>query len=582
MMKKLVMRSAAKKAQIALAVMAVCGMSFVTVDRAYAEEATLETRVTALENTVNGDGTTQGLTATVADTKTKVEALNSKIKINGDAAVGAAAENSIVIGSNAYSNATNSVVIGTNAAAKTGTATGFEKSVAIGASAIAGGNQSTAIGSGAVANDKNSVAIGYGAKVNGENSVAIGAGTEVTESNTVAVGSGENIRRITGLAAGTGDNDAVNYKQMKDTFDTKVGTYRDITSHNLISDENNVNENLSAIDATIGTYASGTAYNIDNNEENATIKANISKLDNALGGYGDADGMNIDKDASAKANISALDSAIGSYEEGFNPNILSTTDSIKANLSTIDKYMGDLNKIVTDEDYSIIDRNGEKVTKDTLTVADLVNILDDKIGDLNKDNQYIVEDKDGEQKVIGAYNHIDGKTSLAENMEELDSVIGTTKDGTYVSGNKSVGENLNALDNQVAANTQAISRLDNKVNKVGAGAAALAALHPLDFDPDDKLTFAAGFGNYQGENAVALGAFYRPDEKVMFSVAGNMGNGENMINAGVSFALDRTAKHTTSKAAMAKKLADQDEKLAAQDAKIAKLEAMVAQLAAKK
>ncbi len=120
------------------------------------------------------------------------------------------------------------------------------------------------------------------------------------------------------------------------------------------------------------------------------------------------------------------------------------------------------------------------------------------------------------------------------------------------------------------------------MNKVGAGAAALAALHPLDFDPDDKLTFVAGFGNYQGENAAAIGAFYRPDEKVMFSVAGSMGNGENMVNAGISFALDRTAKHSTSKAVMAKKLADQEEKLAEQDAKIAKLEAMVAQLAAKK
>ncbi len=268
--------------------------------------------------------------------------------------------------------------------------------------------------------------------------------------------------------------------------------------------------------------------------------------------------------------------------------MISAGNSIKSNLSSIDKYMGDIKKIGT-EDYSIIDRTGKKVEGDTLNVADILNVIDDKVGDLNKENKYVVEDEDGNLVEIGSYNHIDGQTSLAENIEELDAVIGKTADGTYVSSKASVGENLNALDNQVAANTNAINRLDNKVNKVGAGAAALAALHPLDFDPDDKLTFAAGFGNYQGENAVALGAFYRPDEKVMFSVAGNMGNGENMINAGVSFALDRTHKSTPSKAVMAKKLAAQDEQLAAlnntvatQSQEIAELKAMVKELSAKK
>ncbi|MDU2117102.1 MAG: S-layer homology domain-containing protein [Veillonella sp.] len=76
-----------------------------------------------------------------------------------------------------------------------------------------------------------------------------------------------------------------------------------------------------------------------------------------------------------------------------------------------------------------------------------------------------------------------------------------------------------------------VNLLNSKIGKVGAGAAALAAIHPLDFDPDDKWNFAAGYGNYAGENAMALGAFYRPNEDTMFSVAGSMGNGENMVNA---------------------------------------------------
>ena len=330
--------------------------------------------------------------------------------------------------------------------------------------------------------------------------------------------------------------------------------------------------------------------------KNNTTAANLSALDaqvkanaDAIGAYSDDAAKNIDKNASVKANISALDNEIGSYDPNTTQNVISADSSIKSNLSSIDKYMGDIKKIGTDDNYSIIDRDGNKVQGDTLNVADILNVIDDKVGDLNKENKYIVEDESGELVEIGSYNHIDGQTSLAENMEELDAAIGTTADGTYVSSKASVGENLNALDTQVAANTNAINRLDNKVNKVGAGAAALAALHPLDFDPDDKLTFAAGFGNYQGENAVALGAFYRPDEKVMFSVAGNMGNGENMINAGVSFALDRTHKSTPSKAVMAKKLAAQDEQLAAlnntvatQSQEIAELKAMVKELSAKK
>ncbi len=85
---------------------------------------------------------------------------------------------------------------------------------------------------------------------------------------------------------------------------------------------------------------------------------------------------------------------------------------------------------------------------------------------------------------------------------------------------------------------QRLGKLNGKVNKVGAGAAALAALHPLEYDPDDKLTFSAGVGNYNGTNAAALGAFYRPDEKLMFSLGGTMGNGENMVNLGVSIGLD--------------------------------------------
>ena len=127
-------------------------------------------------------------------------------------------------------------------------------------------------------------------------------------------------------------------------------------------------------------------------------------------------------------------------------------------------------------------------------------------------------------------------------------------------------EHFNELDYRV-------DNLGSRVDKVGAGAAALAALHPMDFDPDDKLTFAAGYGNYKGKNAAAVGAFYRPDEKVMLSVGGTLGNGENMVNAGISFSLDRTARVSNSRTAMAKEIVDLR-------ANVANLTALVGQLTA--
>ena len=127
-------------------------------------------------------------------------------------------------------------------------------------------------------------------------------------------------------------------------------------------------------------------------------------------------------------------------------------------------------------------------------------------------------------------------------------------------------EHFNELDYRV-------DNLGSRVDKVGAGAAALAALHPMDFDPDDKLTFAAGYGNYKGKNAAAVGAFYRPDEKGMLSVGGTFGNGENMVNAGISFSLDRTARVSNSRTAMAKEIVDLR-------ANVANLTALVGQLTA--
>ena len=115
---------------------------------------------------------------------------------------------------------------------------------------------------------------------------------------------------------------------------------------------------------------------------------------------------------------------------------------------------------------------------------------------------------------------------------------------------------LNATNQTVANLGGAVNKLGTRVNRVGAGAAALAALHPLDFDPDDKWDFAAGYGNYKDASAVAVGAYYRPNEDTMFSVGGSFGGGENMVNAGVSFKVGQGNHVSTSRVAMAKEIKD--------------------------
>ena len=155
------------------------------------------------------------------------------------------------------------------------------------------------------------------------------------------------------------------------------------------------------------------------------------------------------------------------------------------------------------------------------------------------------------------------------------------KDGAFVKQSNTAGENLAALDNQVTANTESIyhmnsriSDLDNRVNKVGAGAAALAALHPLDYDPQDKWDFAAGVGNYRNATAAAVGLFYRPNERTMFNLGWTMGDNRNMVNGGFSLKFGKSNKYIKySKAEMAAVIDNQSREIAelkAKDAQNAK------------
>ncbi len=202
-----------------------------------------------------------------------------------------------------------------------------------------------------------------------------------------------------------------------------------------------------------------------------------------------------------------------------------------------------------------------------------------------------------------------GKTiihNLADGKAPTDAAtvgqLTTAKEEFNTHFTKLDGDVVNLQNSMNGMNTR-ITKLDRRVDKVGAGAAALATLHPLDFDPDNKWDVAGGYGHYAGQSAMALGAYYRPNEDVMFSIGGAFGNGEDMINAGVSVKVGSgESKTTTSKAAMAKKIdelqdvvatqhqqleeqkanmAKQDAKIAAQENEIQELKAIMQQILAK-
>ena len=299
--------------------------------------------------------------------------------------------------------------------------------------------------------------------------------------------------------------------------------------------------------------------------------------------------------------MDAAESAIRSNIEVTIPNVYKTITDLETaengKIAGLDGRVTDAEKAIdnlvdtkANTDMDNLTETGKTVVKDLAKGA--INVVgDDPISvaksDVDGVDTYTVSVKTDGKVESGDTGIVTGDTVYNETR--------VAADGNYVKASNSVGDNLSALDTELAALTvgtgagldevsHRIDNVDSKINKVGAGAAALAALHPMD--TDGKFSMAAGFGNYRDANAMALGLFYRPTDQVMFSMGGSMGNGENLLNVGVSFALDKGV--STSKAAMARKIAAQDEKItslegqnARQAAEIAALKEALARLEAK-
>ena len=443
----------------------------------------------------------------------------------------------------------------------------------------------------------------------GENGTTISGGLNVAGS------------KITGVAAGVADTDAVNVGQLNaavqagntDTHikageygvgpDNKVNmqlvdkngkdagtvTITDVAKASDVGDVNNIASDIKnkegkttvvdavnnlnqKLDNKVGdlNYVEGGKGNYVTNGENTTTS--IGKLDQAL------------KDVAATAakhttvtqgdNITVTKSDEPNENGGENYNVALNKDIKLDSVTTGDTVMNnDGVKVGTDVS---LNKGGLKVGDKVSVSATAVTAGQTSISDEGLAVGPNTSLKADELKVDGK-TYIDKNglnangmqiTNVADGKENSDAVnVGQLKESE-----KTIKNRIDGVENQVISNSNRINQLGNRVNKVGAGAAALAALHPMDFDPDDKLTFSAGYGNYGGENAAAIGAYYRPDEKVMFSVAGTVGNGENMVNAGVSFALDRTNHVSNSRTALAREVIDLRGQLAVMGAKMAKME----------
>lgn len=189
------------------------------------------------------------------------------------------------------------------------------------------------------------------------------------------------------------------------------------------------------------------------------------------------------------------------------------------------------------------------------------------------DGSFAIQNKDyangGTTKVLASYDKDGTYDAHGNDMKNV---------GAISAKSLSVGQ-IGDVETAINKNAAGIQRLDGRIDKVGANAAALAALHPLDYDASEKWSVAAGVGNYGSENAMAVGAFYRPNEDVMLNMAGSFGSGENMVNAGISFKVgQRGAKVVKAEGADVKAL---QEKVEAQDKEIRELREMVEKLAAK-
>ena len=529
--------------------------------------------------------------------------------------------NSNAFGSSAKASAEASTAVGnsTKASGISSTATGFNAeasgnfSSAYGNDARAKGNRSVAVGYNAKA-EESATAVGNNANAGAANAVALGSGNTITARGGVGIGSSNSVSGIDSGAFGVSNNVA------------QANTY--VLGSNVTSTQGN--SVLLGNASTDRAATTETQANI--NGINYSGFAGVGSARNGVTSVG-ASGKErqVINVASGKVSSDSTDAINGSQLYA----VANTVGGILNNHNTLivnhDNQITRLTKENLRQDADLL-RHEDQIQNHDIQLknqTERMNNQEKRIDNQDKRLDYLdnrVDNHDAQienhsERIESHERRIEyNKTLATEALKEAkkhtsisagNNVTVTTstnaaggtdykvsvdkvKFGNVSLDNKGLNNGgnkiTNVADGEVSATSKdavngsqlyqatsgisnGVNLLNSKIGKVGAGAAALAAIHPLDFDPDDKWNFAAGYGNYAGENAMALGAFYRPNEDTMFSVAGSMGNGENMVNAGVSLKLGQKNGVSTSRVALAKEVQDLKAIVKAQNVEIQQMKA---------
>ncbi len=454
------------------------------------------------------------------------------------------ASNNIVMGNDHTITADNTIAIG-------GLSSGETRSVA----------NTTTIGYDAKASVEGGVALGYKSNATVDKGAAgYDISTKAASTDTsstwkataaaVSVGDVANdvTRQITSVAAGTNDTDAVNVAQLK-KVETKISTVEaDAKKHTTVVAGANTT-------VTPGTNANGGA------EYKVSVNKDLVEMNSANFGKATDDvRARIDKDSARFFN--------GSENIGITPKGVQIENTDTLEQAKFDKYgmyasEGDKTVYYTTTGISAGDQIINNV-KAGVADTDAVNVsqlkrVQDQIAASTSVTTVTAGDHIKVTPTVNGNTH-DYKVSLADDI--ADQITNNTTNIT---------KNTNDIKNIKGD----LSKMDKRVNKSVAGAAALAALHPLDFDPDAKWDFAAGYGHYRSGDAAAIGAFYRPNEDVQLSVGSTVGSDETVFNAGLSVKVGAHSGVSRSRVAIGKEVLALKKTVAEQNAQIQKLTALL-------
>lgn len=512
---------------------------------------TLRTSMIGINNTVtgtNGAKSADNLVMGVGNTASNVQhltAIGSKNTVSD-------ANNTVIVGDNRkVTGANNSVIIGSSDAETTTT---VNDAVAIGHNTEVSAEGGVALGS------KSKATVAAGAAGYDISTKAASTDTSSTwkaTASAVSVGDVANdvTRQITSVAAGTNDTDAVNVAQLK-KVETKISTVEaDAKKHTTVVAGDNTT-------VTASTNANGGA------EYKVAVNKDLVEMSSANFGKATDDvRARIDKDSARFFN--------GSENIGITPKGVQIENTDTLEQAKFDKYgmyasEGDKTVYYTTTGISAGDQIINNV-KAGVADTDAVNVSQLK----QVQNQIAASTQ---VTTVTAGDHIKVTPTVNGNTHDYKVSLADDIAGQITNNTTNITKNTNDIKNIKGD----LSKMDKRVNKSVAGAAALAALHPLDFDPDAKWDFAAGYGHYRSGDAAAIGAFYRPNEDVQLSVGSTVGSDETVFNAGLSVKVGAHSGVSRSRVAIGKEVLALKKTVAEQNAQIQKLTALLNSVAGTK